>query len=230
MMESQGFPPELKEKIEELFPGLSYEEALQHQESLYESLKISGISRQVTASDSDGSISLGPVSVPSRGESSLSGSADFDLALDEALARSLQEMEDGISHVSFSEPVQTAASNTENASAGPSVMSGNQDGVDPDQMTYEELQSLGETIGSESKGLSENDISSLPSFKYRTGGLFSKKVKTDGCVICCEPYENRQYLTTLPCAHQYHKECINRWLRQNKHCPVCKEEVDLSSS
>ncbi|GMH29557.1 hypothetical protein Nepgr_031400 [Nepenthes gracilis] len=221
-MGSQGW--ETHHFAQELFPGLTYEEALQDQESLYELLKISSSNRAAAATDNNGSIIQGQVSL-SRGESLLSESTDLNIDLDEALARSLQELEDEIDHVSISEPVQSASRNTENAAAGPSVSEHrNEDDIDPDQMTYEELQSLGETIGIESKGLSERDISSLPSFKYKTG-LFSKRGKIAECVICYEAYENRQYITTLPCAHQYHSKCIKRWLVQQKICPVCQLEV-----
>ncbi|EYU19522.1 hypothetical protein MIMGU_mgv1a015393mg [Erythranthe guttata] len=53
-----------------------------------------------------------------------------------------------------------------------------QDEFDPDTMTYEELQSLGESVGSESRGLSADLISRLPTFKYKIG-IFSKKKKKE---------------------------------------------------
>ncbi|KAL8145321.1 hypothetical protein AgCh_003495 [Apium graveolens] len=53
-----------------------------------------------------------------------------------------------------------------------------QDDVDPDSMTYEQLQSLGEIVGSENKGLPEELISRLPTFKYNSG-IFSKKKKEE---------------------------------------------------
>ncbi|EPS61332.1 hypothetical protein M569_13465, partial [Genlisea aurea] len=47
------------------------------------------------------------------------------------------------------------------------------DGIDPDTMTYEELNSLGEALGRENRGVSMEAISQLPSFKYRTGSSSS---------------------------------------------------------
>lgn len=41
---------------------------------------------------------------------------------------------------------------------------------------FKELQSLGESIGTESKGLSDDVIGFLPSHSYKTG-LFSRKQK-----------------------------------------------------
>ncbi|KAG1354595.1 E3 ubiquitin ligase BIG BROTHER-related [Cocos nucifera] len=99
-----------------------------------------------------------------------------------------------------------------------------EDGVDPDNMTYEELQRLGEAIGTEGRGLSDEVISFLPTSTYKIG-LFSKKEKHEECVICYMAYKNRDKLMMLPCKHQYHKTCITKWLKINKVCPVCSEEV-----
>jgi len=98
-----------------------------------------------------------------------------------------------------------------------------EDNINPDNMTYEELQSLGEQIGTENKGLSDELISYLPTSKYRTG-FFSRNV-TDECVVCKTYYKNGQKLIALPCQHRYHADCITQWLQLNKVCPVCNEEV-----
>ncbi|KAJ6385319.1 hypothetical protein OIU77_028487 [Salix suchowensis] len=50
-----------------------------------------------------------------------------------------------------------------------------QDDVDPDNMTYEELIDLGDTVGTQSKGLSPELISLLPTSKCKLGSFFSRK-------------------------------------------------------
>ncbi|RVW85876.1 hypothetical protein CK203_035283 [Vitis vinifera] len=68
---------------------------------------------------------------------------------------------------------------TENAevrSVETSVAAVNQDNINPDDMTYEELQTLGESIGVESKGLSVKQIASLQHTKFKEKkGFFTTK-------------------------------------------------------
>ncbi|KAG9453034.1 hypothetical protein H6P81_005938 [Aristolochia fimbriata] len=156
---------------------------------------------------------------------------DSQLAEDEALARALQEMEDQLADASLNtgsdEPESSSPpSPTTNRDSNSPIASltARQDNIDPDNMSYEELQSLGDAIGTQSRGLSDELISYLPSSKYKTG-FFSKKDKHEECVICCMVYKNRDKLITLPCLHQYHSNCVSRWLKINKACPVCNEEV-----
>lgn len=160
-------------------------------------------------------------------------SVHSQLLIDEALAKSLQELENEFSSTSITEPTVTgpdsssdgsSATSGESSSTGPASPAAQDDNVDPDNMTYEELQTLGEAVGTESKGLSDEVISYLPTSTFKNG-LFSKKNKYDECVICLSAYEHRDKLMKLPCEHQYHSICITKWLKGNKACPICKEEV-----
>ncbi|KHG02120.1 E3 ubiquitin ligase BIG BROTHER -like protein [Gossypium arboreum] len=100
-----------------------------------------------------------------------------------------------------------------------------QDGVDPDNMTYEELLELGETVGTQSRGLSQELISLLPVSKYKCSLFSRKKSRNERCVICQMEYKRGERQITLPCKHVYHAGCGNRWLSINKACPICYTEV-----
>uniref|UniRef100_M8BMA6 RING finger protein 44 n=1 Tax=Aegilops tauschii TaxID=37682 RepID=M8BMA6_AEGTA len=124
------------------------------------------------------------------------------------------------------------------------------DDVDPDNMTYEERQELVESVGNESRGLSDELLSYLVPWKYRSGsGFFSRKTNHDDtCTVCLSAFRNRENIITLPCKHNYHASCISSWLKINRvrekswlcakvqllicaqlfvkqTCPVCKYEV-----
>ncbi|XP_022754627.1 E3 ubiquitin ligase BIG BROTHER-related-like [Durio zibethinus] len=96
---------------------------------------------------------------------------------DEALARHLQEMEDSFHNFSFDEPFRTAAGGV--SQGGPSFSGDNngvQDDFNPDEMTYEQISELEQSIGTVKKGLSEEQMSRLPTHKYK--GPSKKKGKS----------------------------------------------------
>lgn len=71
-------------------------------------------------------------------------------------------------------------------------------------------------------------IQELPKFRL-------KAVPTDcsECPICLEEFHVGNEVRGLPCAHNFHVECIDEWLRLNVKCPRCRCSVfpnlDLSA-
>ncbi|KAK9022019.1 hypothetical protein V6N11_002317 [Hibiscus sabdariffa] len=71
-----------------------------------------------------------------------------------------------------------------------------QDCVDPDNMTYEELLELGESVGTQSRGLSQELISLLPVSKYKCS-LFSRKKSRNERWNIKEPRDGLPYLVNI---------------------------------
>ncbi|KAK3140574.1 hypothetical protein QOZ80_5AG0402800 [Eleusine coracana subsp. coracana] len=46
------------------------------------------------------------------------------------------------------------------------------------------------------------------------------------CCICLARYVDNDDLRMLPCAHFFHKDCVDKWLKINALCPLCKAEID----
>uniref|UniRef100_A0A2P2LWS6 Uncharacterized protein MANES_14G066700 n=1 Tax=Rhizophora mucronata TaxID=61149 RepID=A0A2P2LWS6_RHIMU len=71
-------------------------------------------------------------------------------------------------------------------------------------------------------------IQELPKFRL-------KAVPTDcsECPICLEEFHLGNEVRGLPCAHNFHVECIDKWLRLNVKCPRCRclvfPNLDLSA-
>lgn len=229
-------PADIAANLSEICPefgDLNHEELLQHQECVFQSWKGYELNRGKAPSDGH---------VSTLGQFSGSGSSrdeSFDqLELDEAFAKSLQMEDhfDGVDNSHVHTPLSLSSSDSFNSTATRDIgdvtprgtphthTAHEQDDVDPDNMSYEQLQSLGDTVGTESRGLPEEVIATLPSSKYKTGMFFKKKEKQE-CVICCMPFENGNKIISLSCAHQYHSKCIKRWLQEKKNCPVCQTEV-----
>ncbi|XVE95520.1 hypothetical protein REPUB_Repub02eG0104500 [Reevesia pubescens] len=108
-------------------------------------------------------------------------------------------------------------------------MESEEDEIDLDDLSYEELIALGEIIGVEKRGLSQNEISSsLVPCKFQS---VECKTGIDRCVICQVEYEEEEDLVAVPnCEHPYHSECISKWLQIKKICPICTTEISSSSS
>ena len=47
------------------------------------------------------------------------------------------------------------------------------------------------------------------------------------CTICLCEYADDEEVRRLPCLHLFHIECVDRWLRQNKRCPMCRMDIDF---
>uniref|UniRef100_A0A3P8X2S6 RING-type domain-containing protein n=1 Tax=Cynoglossus semilaevis TaxID=244447 RepID=A0A3P8X2S6_CYNSE len=45
------------------------------------------------------------------------------------------------------------------------------------------------------------------------------------CQICFCDYTDGEKLRMLPCFHDYHMKCIDRWLKDNTTCPICRANL-----
>ncbi|PIA65252.1 hypothetical protein AQUCO_00100616v1 [Aquilegia coerulea] len=101
------------------------------------------------------------------------------------------------------------------------------------------------------RGATAESISALPTYKFklkknRGGG--DEEMNPDGvgeggivaagtekervisgedavCCICLAKYADNDELRELPCNHFFHMECVDKWLKINALCPLCKCEV-----
>ncbi|KAL7108442.1 hypothetical protein ACP275_06G112200 [Erythranthe tilingii] len=188
-------PAEVAEHLKDICPefgDLNVEEVLLMQESAF--LYIENNKRNRGVGPPAYGHQSGNSSFVSRNEDESSSRASHEnqLALDEALARALELGEDFNNLYVHENGVRTV-DNRESTSRETPIRAESrnirQDEFDPDTMTYEELQSLGESVGSESRGLSADLISRLPTFKYKIG-LFSKKKKKEKvCDMLCRIQE-----------------------------------------
>ncbi|XP_076926167.1 E3 ubiquitin-protein ligase At1g12760-like isoform X2 [Bidens hawaiensis] len=103
---------------------------------------------------------------------------------------------------------------------------------------------------SQNRGATTESINSLPTYKFKikkrkhghnkeshaganedgvvAAGTEKERVVSGEdavCCICLAKYANNDELRELPCTHFFHKDCVDKWLKINASCPLCKAEV-----
>ncbi|GFS05597.1 RING finger protein 44 [Elysia marginata] len=94
---------------------------------------------------------------------------------------------------------------------------------------YEALLALAERIGDVNRGLSQSEINRLPTRKHKTDSAASKNESNSAgagatggtsplsdqlqCHICLSDYESGDLKRLLPCGHDFHKDCVDTWLK-----------------
>lgn len=76
---------------------------------------------------------------------------------------------------------------------------------------YEALLNLAERLGeAKPRGLGKLEIEQLVSYKFNAD---THQGDQTSCVVCMCDFEARQLLRVLPCSHEFHAKCIDKWLR-----------------
>ncbi|KAK6486296.1 E3 ubiquitin-protein ligase RNF6-like [Huso huso] len=73
------------------------------------------------------------------------------------------------------------------------------------------------------RGLTKEQIDNLSTRNYGEGNLEAELSKT--CSVCINEYAAGNKLRRLPCSHEFHIHCIDRWLSENSTCPICRQPV-----
>jgi hypothetical protein len=90
---------------------------------------------------------------------------------------------------------------------------------------YEYLLSICERIGYHKVGVKDINIS-VPLISEEE--MISNKIDlTNSCPICLEELQTNYYLRKITkCGHIYCSYCIETWLKDNKTCPICKQDAE----
>ncbi|XP_028814822.1 E3 ubiquitin-protein ligase RLIM isoform X2 [Denticeps clupeoides] len=89
--------------------------------------------------------------------------------------------------------------------------------------SYEALLAYEESQGSAvpKRTLTQPEIERFPTSKFDPAHSAGKTE----CQICFCDYSQGEKLRILPCFHDYHVKCIDRWLQDNTTCPICRADV-----
>lgn len=72
---------------------------------------------------------------------------------------------------------------------------------------------------SKPRGLSRAEIDSLTPYMH------TNEKDNRSCVICLSKFELKSKIRPLPCNHAFHAKCVDKWLRTNRTCPICRRDA-----
>ncbi|NXL86414.1 RNF6 ligase, partial [Alectura lathami] len=78
------------------------------------------------------------------------------------------------------------------------------------------------------RGLTKEQIDNLSTRNY--GDIHTEEELSKTCSVCINEYVTGNKLRQLPCMHEFHIHCIDRWLSENSTCPICRQPVLGSSA
>ena len=101
------------------------------------------------------------------------------------------------------------------------------DELDVDNMSYEQLLALRDRIGVVKRGVEAHELHENTLEQALTAHDVRVLAQRDEgqCRICCDDYEAADVVRRLQCLHAFHSRCIDKWLEENRTCPICKQEV-----
>ena len=76
---------------------------------------------------------------------------------------------------------------------------------------------------SPTKGASEAVIDTLPTVTVNEATL--EELQDITCPVCLSDLVVGDEARRLPCAHHFHKSCVDEWLKVNATCPTCRQTI-----
>jgi len=79
----------------------------------------------------------------------------------------------------------------------------------------------------ERRGADDGVLAALTNEIYREGRFGIDKADAM-CSICSESYVPGESIRVLPCpsnSHHFHQNCIDKWLKINSSCPICRHHI-----
>lgn len=73
------------------------------------------------------------------------------------------------------------------------------------------------------RGLTKEQIDHLATRTYGQASLEGEMGRA--CSVCINEYAQGNKLRRLPCSHEFHIHCIDRWLSENNTCPICRQPI-----
>jgi len=81
-----------------------------------------------------------------------------------------------------------------------------------------------ENLPRETEAAKAEEISKIPTESYHSGNTITTEDAV--CAICLNDYQENEKISTLPCKHHFHQECVVTYLKGfNRLCPICRQDI-----
>lgn len=91
----------------------------------------------------------------------------------------------------------------------------------PLQLDMQQLLSIGLPEQPAVPRLNESEVQALPQLQFQ-----GREEDAHTCSICMEVVRRAEQLSSLPCSHSFHTECLVLWLTRAALCPNCRAVVE----
>ncbi|MBA0555131.1 hypothetical protein Golob_014188, partial [Gossypium lobatum] len=72
----------------------------------------------------------------------------------------------------------------------------------------------------------ESVVDSFPLRNHKKVDASKVGDTVDQCHICLAEYEEEEKIRVLPCQHEFHMSCVDKWLKEiHGVCPLCRGDV-----
>ncbi|KAK9268774.1 hypothetical protein L1049_000536 [Liquidambar formosana] len=72
----------------------------------------------------------------------------------------------------------------------------------------------------------ESVVDSFPLKSHKKRETVECGDDVEQCYICLAEYEEGEKIRVLPCHHEYHMMCVDKWLKEiHGICPLCRGDV-----
>ncbi|KAL4501585.1 hypothetical protein ABPG72_018636 [Tetrahymena utriculariae] len=93
------------------------------------------------------------------------------------------------------------------------------------QQTFEQQKEIEKLIVQNQKKIKKSYQNKVSRSEYYADVKYVKDPQlsqAEDCCICFVTFVEKETLGMLPCAHKFHTNCIDNWIKVKKLCPLCK--------
>ncbi|XP_037886210.1 RING-H2 finger protein ATL70-like [Glossina fuscipes] len=62
-------------------------------------------------------------------------------------------------------------------------------------------------------------VETLPKYEFSSA---SNDGSEQCCAVCLNDFQLNEIIRKLPCAHDFHSDCVDKWIKLHQTCPMCR--------